>query len=148
MECRDENNNFFIIIYFLNHKSENERRRIGILDIPRATAGYVMWTACLEQSCPRQCFPAWSSREYSTPIGSNRTQFYGSKQRRRSTVSYCSLNDTRLSRFSNPKLTHTVTFSSWGGSSSDYLNRVAEGSGNVDPQGNFSIEGKATSLYR
>ena len=31
--------------------------------------------------------------------------------------------------------------------SKDYLNRVAEGSGNVDPSGNFSIEGKTTSLY-
>jgi hypothetical protein len=26
-------------------------------------------------------------------------------------------------------------------SSKDYLNRIAEGSGNVDPSGNFSIEG-------
>ena len=32
-------------------------------------------------------------------------------------------------------------------SSKDYLERVAEGSGNVDPSGNFSIEGKKTSFH-
>ena len=37
---------------------------------------------------------------------------------------------------------HCIAFCLLFDSSKDYLNRVAEGSGNVDPQGNFSIEGE------
>ena len=39
-------------------------------------------------------------------------------------------------------ISHCITFCLPFDSSKDYLNRVAEGSGNVDPQGNFSIEGE------